>query len=99
MEQSRFRKTKTWCNVALHSEIRILIDSARNEDGNLMLAENVWKGCRQCWSSLNSRKANLANDVRIAETENSFHLIVGDAFFNSNDVAIIFRPLTKMKKC
>lgn len=46
---------------------------------------------------MNCREANLADDIRIGESENPFNLIESDTFFNSDYVLIVLWALAMIK--
>ena len=73
-------------NITGHSEIRILVDSLRDEAHHVFLSENMWERSRNSRSSLNSREGKLSTVVTRSDTKDTFQLI----YKNKNKMRIIF---------
>lgn len=97
VKQCRFRKSEPRRNVSTHSEVRILIDGARNEHRNLLFAENHRERRRERRRSLNCWERNLSDQIRVSKTENSFHLIECNTFLDTNDIPIVLWALPKTR--
>jgi len=61
-------------NITGHSEIRILVDSLRDEAHHVFLSENMRERSRNCRSSLNSREGKLSTVITWIDTKDTFQL-------------------------
>lgn len=59
-------------NITGHSEIRILVDSLRDEAHHVSFSENMREGSRNSRSSLHSREGKLSTVVTWIDTKDTF---------------------------
>jgi hypothetical protein len=62
-------------NISCHSEVRILVDTLRNEAGDVSsLSEDMGEGVGIAWGGLDSGISNFTAVVTFVQTEDSLKL-------------------------
>lgn len=75
-------------NVSCHAEVRVLINSARNQTRQFSVAKDERETGGERRRSLYCRETDLADAVAVAETEDALYLVKGHTLLDANHVAI-----------
>jgi hypothetical protein len=75
-------------DITCHSEIRVLINAARNQAWEIFLPEDVWEAGGQAWSCLNSRIGSPTTVIRKLKAKNSFESGHVDVPLESNNIRV-----------
>lgn len=86
-------KTQSGRDIARHSKIGVLVYGAGDQTGQLFVVENMGERGGERGGRLHCGETDFTDDVTVGEAENTFDLIVSDAFLDAYHVAVEFRTL------
>jgi hypothetical protein len=86
---ARLGEVKSWSQVSGHSEVRILVDSTRDQTKEILsVSQDIFEGAWNARGSLDGSIGNFAAVFGAVESEDSFDLIVGNGVLKQNHVVV-----------
>lgn len=75
-------------NISGHSEVRILINTLRDQTEDILVTEDMGEGSRNGRSSLDSGESKLTTVITLSNTKNTLKLIVCDSLLDFANVGV-----------
>lgn len=85
---SGFRLFDSGAHISCHSEIGVLVNTLGNQTWNYFISENMFERTRKSGGSLNGGVGHFPDDIWLVNSENSFQLIVSDAFLKFANIHV-----------